>query len=142
MHLIVLQKDGTKKVQYLGQWITDLEITSKNAQIILDAARARWKIENECFNSLKNHGYNMTHSYGHGSENLCFNFYNFILLAFTMHQIHQLTDKLFQELRSQYSRLGSLWEQMLGVISFFYFTSMEVLWEFMAQKKDYQPPPV
>ncbi len=56
-------------------------------------------------------------------------------------QIHQLTDKLFQELRSQHSRLGSLCEYMLEVITFFYFTSMRVLWKFMIQKKDYQPPP-
>ncbi len=30
----VLQKNGTKKVQCLGQWITDLDITTKNAKII------------------------------------------------------------------------------------------------------------
>ncbi len=64
------------------------------------------------------------------------------LLAFAMHQIHQLTDKLFQELRSQHSRLSSLWEHMVAVINFFYFTSMQVLWNFMPQKKDYQPPAI
>jgi len=139
---LVPQKDGTQKSQYYGKWITDIEITSDNAKTILDAARARWKIENECFNSLKNHGYAIEHNYGHGSENLCYNFYNFTLLAFTMHQIHQLTDKLFQEMRSQYGRLGSMWEQILGVINFFYFSSMDVLWEFIAQKRDYKPPPI
>lgn len=139
---LVPQKDGTQKSQYYGKWITDIEITSDNAKTILDAARARWKIENECFNSLKNHGYSIEHNYGHGSENLCYNFYNFTLLAFTMHQIHQLTDKLFQEMRSQYGRLGSMWEQILGVINFFYFSSMDVLWEFIAQKRDYKPPPI
>jgi hypothetical protein len=55
---LVPQKDGTNKSQYYGKWITDLEITSNNAKTLIDAARARWKIENECFNSLKNHGYN------------------------------------------------------------------------------------
>ena len=74
---LVPQKNGTKKVQYFGKWITDLEITEKNAKVILDAARARWKIENECFNSLKNHGYNIEHNYGHGTTNSCYNFYNF-----------------------------------------------------------------
>ncbi len=93
----------------MSKWITDLDSTTENAKIILEAARGRWKIENKCFNSLKNHGYNVMHNYGGGSENLCYNFYKFIVLSFAMYQIHQLTDKLFQELRSQYSRLGSLW---------------------------------
>ena len=138
---LVPQKDGTNKSQYYGKWITDLEITSNNARTLIDAARARWKIENECFNSLKNHGYNIEHNYGHGSNNLCYNFYNFTLLAFTMHQIHQLTDKLFQEMRSRFGRLGSLWEEIRTMVHRFYFLSMEALWELLAKDLDYEPPP-
>ena len=138
---LVPQKDGSNKSQYYGKWITDLEITSDNARTLIDAARARWKIENECFNSLKNHGYNIEHNYGHGSNNLCYNFYNFTLLAFTMHQIHQLTDKLFQEMRAQFGRLGSLWEEMRAMVHRFYFLSMEALWELLAKDLDYEPPP-
>ena len=98
---LVPQKDGSIKSQYYGKWITDLKITADTAKTILDGARARWKIENEYFNSLKNQGYNITHNYGHGSNNLCYNMYNFTLLAFTMHQIHQLTDKLDSGLKNQ-----------------------------------------
>ena len=138
---LVPQKDGTNKSQYYGKWITDLEITSNNARTLIDAARARWKIENECFNSLKNHGYNIEHNYGHGSNNLCYNFYNFTLLAFTMHQMHQLTDKLFQEMRSRFGRLGSLWEEIRTMVHRFYFLSIEALWELLAKDIDYEPPP-
>jgi hypothetical protein len=138
---LVPQKDGSDKSQYYGKWITDIEITSDNARTLIDAARARWKIENECFNSLKNHGYNIEHNYGHGSNNLCYNFYNFTLLAFTMHQIHQLTDKLFQEMRSRFGRLGSLWEEIRTMVHRFYFLSMEALWELLAKDLDYEPPP-
>jgi len=138
---LVPQKDGTNKTQYYGKWITDLEITSDNAKSLIDAARARWKIENECFNSLKNHGYNIEHNYGHGSNNLCYNFYNFTLLAFTMHQIHQLTDKLFQEMRAQFGRLASLWNEIRTMVNRFYFLSMETLWELLAKDLDYEPPP-
>ena len=38
------------------------------------AARARWKIENETFNTLKNQPYNFGHNYGHGLNHLCSNF--------------------------------------------------------------------
>jgi len=138
---LVPQKDGSNKSQYYGKWITDLEITSNNAKTLIDAARARWKIENECFNSLKNHGYNIEHNYGHGSDNLCYNFYNFTLLAFTMHQIHQLTDKLFQEMRAQFSRLGCMWEKIRNTAELLFFESMDILWEFVALKRDYDPPP-
>jgi hypothetical protein len=138
---LVPQKDGSLRSQYYGKWITDIEITQDNAKILIDAARARWKIENECFNSLKNHGYNMEHNYGHGSENMSFNFYNFILLAFTMHQIHQLTDKLFQEMRSRFGRLGWLWEEIRAMVHRLYFVSMESLWELLAKDIEYEPPP-
>lgn len=137
---LVPQKDGSNKSQYYGKWITDLEITSDNARTLIDAARARWKIENECFNSLKNHGYNIEHNYGHGSDNLSYNFYNFTLLAFTMHQIHQLTDKLFQEMRTKFSRLGCMWEKIRNTAELLFFESMEILWEFVALKRDYEPP--
>ena len=138
---LVPQKDGTNKSQYYGKWITDLEITKDNASTLIDAARARWKIENECFNSLKNHGYNIEHNYGHGCDNLSYNFYNFTLLAFTMHQIHQLTDKLFQEMRAQFSRLGCMWEKIRNTAELLFFESMDILWEFVALKRDYEPPP-
>ncbi len=139
---LVPQRDGTNKSQYYGKWITDIDISLKNAATIVDAGRARWKIENECFNSLKNHGYNIEHNYGHGSKNLCYNFYMFTLLAFTMHQIHQLTDKLFQEMRLNFGRLGSMWERFRVVIEFIYFSSMDALWELLAGKRDYHPPPI
>jgi hypothetical protein len=139
---LVPQRDGTIKSQYYGKWITDLKITSNSAKTILDAARSRWKIENECFNSLKNHGYNIVHNYGHGSNNLCYNFYNFTLLAFTMHQIHQLTDKLFQEMRARFSRLGAMWERIRGAVEFLFFPSMDILWEVIALKRKYEPPPL
>lgn len=138
---LVPQKDGQQKVEYLGKWITDIEVTQENAKTILDSARARWKIENECFNSLKNHGYNMEHSYGHGAKNASYNFYNFILLAFAMHQIHELTDTLFKKLRSCFGRLDSLWHDIKAFVNRIYFNGLEELWLFLLKDSDYQPPP-
>ena len=58
-----------------------------------------------------------------------------------MHQIHQLTDKLFQKMRCQFGRLGSLWEEMRAMVHRLYFVSMEALWEFLAGDFYYEPPP-
>lgn len=125
---IVPQKDGSTKSQYYGKWITDIKISKDNAKIILDAARARWKIENECFNTLKNHGYEIEHNYGHGEKNLSFNFYAFTLLSFFMHQIHQLTDKVFQKVRSLYGRATSFWGDLRAYMNLFYYEGLEELW--------------
>ena len=117
------------KPTIVGVWATDLAINHNTVVDIVRAARARWMVENECFNILKTHGYAIDHSYGHGQKNLAFNFYTLILLAFTIHQIHELTDKLFQEMRGRFSQLGALWERIRNAVEFFFFPSMEILWE-------------
>ena len=133
---LVPQKDGKTKSQYYGKWITNIDMTKENAKEIVDSGRARWKIENECFNTLKNHGYNIEHSYGHGSNNLCYNFYNLTLLAFTFHQIHQLTDKLFQAMRNKFGRLGSMWEEMRSIINLFGFNSPKLASQLSNKMRD------
>lgn len=51
-------------------WVTDIEINNENVYSIAKGGRARWKIENEAFNTLKNQGYEFEHNYGHGNNNL------------------------------------------------------------------------
>ena len=52
--------------------------------------RARWKIENETFNTLKNLGYNFEHNYGHGKKYLSTVFGLLMMLAFLLDQIQEL----------------------------------------------------
>ena len=42
-------------------FITDLSITKKNYEHLVEDGRRRWKIENEGFNAQKNHGYELKH---------------------------------------------------------------------------------
>ncbi len=35
-------------------------------ELLVKAGRARWKIENEGFNTLKDQGYHLEHNIGHG----------------------------------------------------------------------------
>ena len=49
------KKDGRR--QHFS-WVTQLAVTSENVYDIMRAGRARWRIENETFNTLKNQGYN------------------------------------------------------------------------------------
>ena len=57
------------------------DLIRDHQQTLVKGGRARWKIENECFNTLKNQGYCIDHSYGHGDKNLCFNFYLLTLIV-------------------------------------------------------------
>ncbi|MBH2006250.1 MAG: hypothetical protein I8H75_02720 [Myxococcaceae bacterium] len=59
--------------------------------------RARWRIENETFNTLKNQGYEMGHNYGHGHQNLCSNLGLLMLLAFLLDQLSGYRIKAFNE---------------------------------------------
>ena len=51
-------------------WVTDIPIDESNLMGLMRADRARWKIENETFNTLKNQGYGLEHNHGHGHKHL------------------------------------------------------------------------
>ena len=66
------------------RWVTDLPINEENAMQLMRAGRARWKIENETFNTLKNQGYCFEHNFGHGEKNLSTVFAFLMMLAFLL----------------------------------------------------------
>ncbi len=104
------------KTTYRNSWVTDLEVTKDNVVEWVRAGRCRWKIENECFNTLKNQGYHIEHNYGHGKQNLSYNMYLLTLLAFFFHQIFELTDGLYQACRKKGVSKSYLWESLRGTI--------------------------
>src|SRR5256714_4769261 len=57
------------QVQHFS-WVTDLRVSKRTVYKLMRGGRARWKIENETFNTLKNQGYNFEHNYGHGEQHL------------------------------------------------------------------------
>ena len=82
---------------YENAWVTDLTPTSANIVQLVRAARARWKIENEGFNTLKNQGYHLEHNFGHGDQHLSQRRSSpSTCIAFFMHQIFELVDGLYQ----------------------------------------------
>jgi hypothetical protein len=91
------------------------------------AGRARWKIENETFNTLKNQGDNFEHNYGHGEQNLSVVFATLMMLAFLVDQTQQLCCALF---RAVWAKLGSkrlLWERMRALFYGYHLKSMREL---------------
>ena len=116
------------KVQHFS-WVTDVRVSPRNVYSLMRGGRARWKIENETFNTLKNQGYNFEHNYGHGTQNLSVVFATIMMLAFLVDQTQQLCCALF---RAVWTKLGSkrlLWERMRGLFYGYHLESMRELWE-------------
>ena len=110
-------------------WVTDLNITRGNARKLVRGGRARWKIENETFNTLKNQGYHFEHNFGHGKQNLSVVFAMLMMLAFAVDQAQQLCCPLF---RAVWKKLGSkraLWDNLRSHFRHFRFQSMRHLYE-------------
>ena len=119
---------GQDKVQHFS-WITDLRVTTRNVFHLMRGGRARWKIENEPFNTLKNQGYHFEHNYGHGERYLSVVFAMLMMLACLVDQAQQLCCALF---RAVWLKLGSkrlLWERMRALFYTSALTSMRQLFE-------------
>lgn len=124
------------KRTYHNSWVTDLEVNKNNIVTLAQAGRCRWKIENECFNTLKNQGYYIEHNYGHGKKHLSYNMYLLTLLAFYFHQIFELTDGAYQACREKHGSKRYLWELLRSAISFFIFDSWERLLLYLSEPKE------
>jgi hypothetical protein len=120
------QVDGEVSKRFC--WVTDIDLNEENVYRIMRAGRARWKIENETFNTLKNQGYNFEHNYGLGKEYLSMVFVKLMMLAFLVDQIQQLCCALFQSVLKKVGSKRALWEAMRSAMSWLILESMEMLY--------------
>lgn len=120
------QIDKNEKITRFS-WVTDIEITDENVYKLMRAGRARWKIENETFNTLKNQGYNLGHNYGLGKKNLSGVFTILMMLAFLVDQAQQLSCWLFQEALAKEETKRALWELIRSSFRLFQVDSMEMI---------------
>ena len=110
-------------------WVTDLRVHQRTVYHLMRGGRARWKIENETFNTLKNQGYHFEHNYGHGEQYLSVVFATLMMLAFLVDQAQQLCCALFQAV---WAKLGSkrlLWERMRALFYTYRLNAMRELFE-------------
>jgi hypothetical protein len=110
-------------------WITDFELSEVNLFAIMRGGRARWKIEHETFNTLKNQGYSLEHNYGHGQQHLATNFGFLMILAFLVDQIQELCCATFQAARNARHSRTSLWQWMRSLFTGYYIESWRQFFE-------------
>ena len=102
--------DGDQ-VQHLS-WVTDLRLTKGTVYQLMRGGRARWRIENETFNTLKNQGDHFEHNFGHGYHHLSVGFAVLMMLAFLVDQVQQMCCPLFQAVWAKLGSTRRRWERM------------------------------
>src|SRR5882724_728559 len=111
VHFIEYWEVSQDNVQHCS-WVTDFRVTKQHVYKLMRGGRARWKIENETCNTLKNQGYNFDHNYGHGEQHLSVVLAMLMMLALLVDQTQQRCCALFQAV---WAKLGSkrlLWERI------------------------------
>lgn len=130
---IVRDKKG--KVTHFS-WVTDLLVTQDNIYQLAQGGRARWKIENETFNTLKNQGYQFEHNFGHGYKHLNHVFGLLMFLAFLIDQVQQRCCGLFQAALEKMRTKIRFWNRLQAVFLEFYVDSWADMFLWMAGKKE------
>jgi Transposase DDE domain len=110
-------------------WVTDLRVNKGTVYQIMRGGRARWRIENETFNTLKNQGYHFEHNYGHGYQHLSVVFAVLMMLAFLVDQVQQRCCPLFQAVWAKLGSKRRLWERMRALFYDYALASMRHLFE-------------
>lgn len=128
------------KATYHNSWVTDIPITRDNILELVKGGRARWKIENEAFNTLKNQGYHLEHNFGHGEKHLSYNLLLFNFLAFYTHQILELSDVHYQQCRGKFTSRKEFWNQLRCTIRILIFRSFDSLLNFIIDPESGIPP--
>ena len=123
-----IDKKGRQKI---FSWVTSLTIHADNALQIARMARARWRVENECFNTLKNQGYEFEHNYGHGKQYLSSTLAALMMLAFLVDQIQEHCCRVFEQARQRSSTKKALWMRMATMMSTWRITDWAMMMDLL-----------
>jgi hypothetical protein len=109
-----IENGKSGKVTYRNSWVTDKAVSAENAERIAACGRARWKIENEHNNVLKNHGYNLEHNFGHGGEHASEMYCLLNFLAFLYHGILFYADGQYDKAKLRLGRSSVFFGNLRG----------------------------
>lgn len=127
-------KDKKGKTTHFS-WVTDILVTPDNVYQFARGGRARWKIENETFNTLKNQGYQFEHNFGHGQQYLNQIFGLLMFLAFLIDQVQQRCCGLFQAALNKMRTKTRFWNRLRTIFCEFDVESWADVYTWMAGDK-------
>ena len=135
VNMIEYRCTNTKGKEMNWSWVTNIRISTTNVLKLAMGGRARWKIENETFNTLKNLGYNFEHNYGHGKKHLSTVFCMLMMLAFLIDQIQEACCSLFRRCKQSAGTYRGLWESMRTLFQYIPLLSWENFYLILVKEK-------
>jgi len=129
--LTTTRPDGT--IVYKNAFASNFEISKNNVKKIIADGRARWKIENENNNILKNRGYHLEHNFGHGKKYLSQLMLTLNLLAFLFHTVLEMIDKKYEQIRSDLPTRQTFFDDIRALTRYIYFENWDTMLTFMLQ---------
>ena len=125
--LMIEIRNAAGEVTYRNSFITDLPVDPDSVVELAACGRARWKIENESFNTLKTKGYNLEHNFGHGKQHLSAVLASLNLLAFAFHTVAELTHDLWLQAINKTGARSRFFERLRSITVFLVFPSWQDL---------------
>jgi hypothetical protein len=135
VNVLEYRQTDPKGKELTFSWVTNISISIDNVEKIVKAGRARWKIENETFNTLKNLGYNFEHNYGHGKKYLSTVLCLLMMLAFLIDQVQEICCSLFQQCKKFAGTYRDLWTTMRTLFHYVQLSSWENFYMLIGKKK-------
>ena len=135
--VVITNKKG--KRLYKNAFISDLKITDENVAGIVAAGRARWKIENENYNTLKTKGYHLEHNFGHGQQHLSSLLVTLNILAFLFHSFLTFCDDAYRLIRATLPTRKTFFHDIRALLRYMCFPSWEALMDFMMRGLEIGP---
>jgi hypothetical protein len=139
--LMIEIRNPAGEVTYRNSFITDLPVDRNNVVELAACGRARWKIENESFNTLKTKGYNLEHNFGHGQHHLSAVLATLNLLAFAFHTTAELLDKLWRKALDHIGARTHFFSHLRAITTYILFPSWSALLQTLAGAIPQPRPP-
>ncbi len=128
---LIIRRESTGKKEYHNSFVSNLEVNSENVVSLVEDGRTHWKSENETNNTLKNHGYNFEHNFGHGECHLANFLATLNLLAFLLHTLLDLLDEQYQVVRKELVTRTDFFNDIRALLRYMVFDSWDGLMLFM-----------
>jgi hypothetical protein len=136
---ITKETDGT--ILYRNAFATQHHLDHTSVESVVQAGRARWKIENENNNTLKTKGYHLEHNYGHGKQHLSAVLLTLNLLAFLFHTVLAWVDPKYHRVRQALAARQTFFQDLQALTRYLLFDSWDHLLNFMLQGLEIAMPP-
>lgn len=138
---VTIHRTDTGERIYYNSFATNFELSDESVGSVVRSGRARWKIENENNNVLKNYGYNLERNYGHGKQYLSAVLVTLNLLAFLVHTILDETSTIYAAVRQELGTRKTFFNDIRALTRYFHFKDWNTLFNFMATQLEIQLEP-